>query len=140
MRGVRASRSSQPHGAVALVAAAWLVLWILVIGAHSTLLHSESAPSHPSHAPPTLLGAETAVNVDPAHVDTSPTGHHHEHLVTVVLPRGASTFAAAGLVAWVATRWLVHAFIARSGSDPPEQSGLFVAGQQFLTRLCISRR
>lgn len=136
----------RPRAVVIMVAAAWMALWLVVIGAHNAtpngLLHAEPRAPYPPHALVTSLGTEFAVNADHPHIGKGSPSIHHEPFMTAVLPRSATNgLVALGVVAAVVA---VAARLARlaapAGRGPPVAPAAFFAGPDLLTRLCLSRR
>ncbi len=128
-------------GAVAVVAAA-VAMWVLVFGGHSEL-RSQVPASHPGHALVASLGNEFTVNADHPHLfKGSSAAHHHEAFAIGVLPDGpAVAVAALGVVvAVVAGVGLWWQQVMLAGRGPPRGLPAVLAGQDLLTRFCLSRR
>ncbi|MGV7301732.1 putative copper homeostasis (lipo)protein LpqS [Mycobacterium kansasii] len=145
MRFVGAAKLSRPQYVLAAAAALWMALWVVVIGAHNSahggLLHAATPTPHPPHVLVTSVGAEFTVTVDHPHAGKDSSTAHHEQFLTAVLPRSASALAALGvLAAVIAVAGGSTQFRVLAGRGPPAPVGALVAGQDLLTRLCLSRR
>jgi plasmid stabilization system protein ParE len=130
---------------VAVVAAVWLAVWVVVIGAHSVMGdgHSESSVPHPAHALVASLGSEFAVNVDHPHVGNGSSSAHPEQFSAAVLTRSGAAVAALavlGAVLAVAVAGGLARLGAPAGRGPPRARAFSVTGQEVLTRFCLSRR
>ncbi|KAA1245098.1 hypothetical protein F0Q45_24450 [Mycobacterium simiae] len=142
MRFVGAAGTSRLRYVVAVASVAWMALWVVVIGAHNELFHSESPVPHPAHALATSLGAEFAINVDHPHVSKHSSSAHPEQFMTAVLPRSASTVLAVGVVTVMAAAgagWLIH-HVVPAGRGPPVGPAAVLAGRDILVRFCLSCR
>ncbi|ETW26555.1 hypothetical protein MGAST_14970 [Mycobacterium gastri 'Wayne'] len=127
---------------VVAAVATMVVMWVLVIGAHSEL-RSEPPASHPAHALVSSLGGEFAVNIGHSHLENrSSSAHHHEAFTAGVLPGSpGTTFAALGfVVAAVAAVGLLAQLVVSAGRGPPGGFAAALTGQDLLTRFCLSRR
>lgn len=124
--------------AVAAVVAA-VAMWVLVQG--HALVRSESAASHPAHAVVSSLGDESTTNTDHAHLG-NPSLHHHEALLSAVLPNSPapSVAALAVVVAALAAVGFFGQQARLSGRSPPRGLAAVLTGQDLLTRFCLSRR
>ena len=131
------------HPVAAVAAVMWLAGWLLVIGAHSTLISSHTAVPHAAHVLPATLGGEFTLNVDHPHADKGPSSAHPERLVAAVLPRSAPASAVLvwlGVVGAVALIGWRPELAAPAGRGPPRRRVAYFTGQDRLTRFCLSRR
>ncbi|WP_264916314.1 hypothetical protein [Mycobacterium kiyosense] len=121
-----------------MVAAAW----VLAIAAHSDVLRPVSQTFHPAHALVSSLGGEFATNIDHPHLGNGSSAAHHEAFVSVVLPNSTFTALAARGVAVpaVAGVGVLRQQVMLAGRGPPRGFAAALAGQDLLTRFCLSRR
>lgn len=132
------------HPMLGLAAVVWLVGWLLILGAHSTMASAQAMPApHAAHVLPMSVGDEFTLNVDHPHADKGYPSAHPERFATAVLPRsapgaealvGLGVLAAVALIGWRSERE------AASGRGPPRGLGPYLSGQDRLTRFCLSRR
>lgn len=138
---------------VAAGAALWLVLWLVVVGAHNAgkngWLHGEWPTPHPSRASATSMGAEPALNA--GHRPALNAGHrqlyqdswtaHGERFMTAVLPPSAGAFGTADAVAGSVLDAITSAQLSMPvDRSPPVAIVDCLVGQELLIRLCVSRR
>ncbi|MCV7009048.1 hypothetical protein BHQ23_01645 [Mycobacterium gordonae] len=130
---------------MAVAAAAWLLGWLLVIGAHSTSASPPALPGwHAAHVLAGSVGGEFTPTVDHPHAaDGSSAATHPEQLVTAVLPRSAvaaPTLLGLGVVVIVALSGCRVGLEAPAGRGPPRYGVVHLTGQDRLTWLGLSRR
>ncbi|OBJ90346.1 hypothetical protein A5640_02980 [Mycobacterium asiaticum] len=115
-------------------------VFLVVLIAHSALLHSVTHRPHHAHALLSSLGEEFTVDRDHAHLAGGSLTECHEVVACAVLPRTTTTLAALGVAAAVigiTARLARH--VTPSGRDPPKAPAA-LAGENLLTRLCRARR
>lgn len=129
------------HPMLGLAAVVWLVGWLLILGAHSTMA-SAQAVSAPHAAQVSLMpvGEEFTLNVDHPHADKGSSSAHPERFATAVLPRsapGAEALVGLGVLAAVALiGWHLGLGIV-SGRGPPRGPAVSFTGQDRLTRFWL---
>lgn len=114
-------------------------VFLVVLVAHSALLHSATHRPHHAHALLSSLGEEFTANLDHAHLVNGSMTDCHEMVAAAVVPRTTTTLAALSVVAAVigiTARLARH--VTPSGRGPPK-APTALAGQNLLTRLCLAR-
>lgn len=122
--------------------AAGIAMFLLTLIDHAAMLHSETHRSH--HHSQALLSA--AGDAFTAHADHTYLFHKsltecHDALAAVVLPREAATLIELGVAVAVAVITAVQASLrAPFVRGPPKVPRAALAGQDLLTRFCLTRR
>lgn len=117
------------------------VLWLLVAGIGEQERASAAAPDAAVHTVAASLGKAVAVNADHTRADHGSLSAGLKVFTTAVDPRWATTPAALGMLAVVATAAALFADrVPSPGRGPPCGFSNAQSGQDLLTRLCLSRR
>lgn len=144
MRCEAVNRNPRVRRVVAVLTAAWMALWVVVIGAHygshSNSLYLELVPPGQPQALATSPRAEFVLDADHRHLDGGSPADHNEPTMAVGLPWSSATLVTGGVVTMLVAvaAWLNSgAMLAGQGSHG---SADVFAGQELLTRFCLSRR
>ncbi|MBI2696103.1 hypothetical protein [Mycobacterium nebraskense] len=117
------------------------VAWVLAVDDQCELRGPGSPTSHPAHALVSSLRSEFSVNVDHPHLWDGSSTECPEAFATAVLLRSSTALVALGVVVAVVAlaSWLAHRGVL-AGRGPPGAPATALAGQDLLTRFCLSRR
>lgn len=131
---------------VAVAAAVWLMLWMVVVGAH----HHENGIGSADSG---IVAGEALISIESsqvakcqlppghAHAEKDSSTHHDDQCMTAALnppPVALATFGAAVSSVGEA-QWLAYP-ASVSGRGLPAALGMRCSGRDLLIRLCLSRR
>lgn len=124
-----------------VVLAAALVMFLLALIDHAAMLHSETHRSHHSQAALSAAGDAFTAHADHTYLLHGSLTECHDALAAVALPRAAATLMELGVAVAVAVITAVQASLtAPFVRGPPKVPRAALAGQDLLTRFCLTRR
>lgn len=117
-----------------------LVVVVAAVAAQCWLPQLDRQPAHPSHPLSTAVGSEFAVNIGHAHLtDDSAPPCPPLHAGAVMPQSDTPAFAAAVVVVANGVAGVLIAAVVTAGRGPPTLPVDVRAGQDLLTRFCLSR-
>ncbi|HTQ16228.1 hypothetical protein [Mycobacterium sp.] len=124
--------------AIVAVALAWA---FVLIGGQCGLLEVQPDAANPNHASATSPGAELAVDVNHAHLSDNSIPPCPEQFAAAVLPQSAiPPIASVTELTAAASAGLLSYLVVSIGRGPHATFVSASAGQDILTRFCLSRR